>query len=71
MTTKRELERLARKALGPGSVDEYWESIEETCASGVAGFVSVGLFADVTRKERREMLAAALRGIIAWKEGEK
>lgn len=64
MTTKRELERLARRAFGKraimlaerGTADAW--SVDES--------VTVDCDDD---NDRREMLAAALRGIIQWKEG--
>lgn len=69
MTTKRELERLARRA---------FNGVAPTVRTGVACEVSFA-YADgydvsiqaPSAKEESEMLAAALRGIIAWKEGKK
>ena len=66
MTTKRELERLARKALGKGAmIHEYFDTADAWCTKQS---VSVRHDDDDTRSE---MLAAALRGIIAWKEGKR
>jgi hypothetical protein len=66
VTTKRELERLARKAFG-----QLASASEGPITSGAwscEGAVSVDCDDD---RDRREMLAAALRGIIAWKEGKR
>jgi hypothetical protein len=64
MTTKREIERLARKALGRGAF--YSSRWGDAQAWTEDVMVSVDHDRD---DERRELLAAALRGIIAWKEG--
>ncbi len=78
MTTKRELERLARKALGKGAkvrlnVRMLGPDTAMFNASGAypyeSGSVSVTTANDVRMGEK--MLAAALRGIIAWKEGKE
>ena len=68
MTTKRELKRLARKALGRGA--RVSVGPEYTCEAS-AREESVGVWRDGDCDREREMLAAALRGIIAWKEGEE
>ena len=64
MTTKKEIERLARKAFGPDAVYDWNDAIAENGVVGGNACVSVGA---ETKKERREMLAAALRGILQWK----
>ena len=66
MTTKRELERLARKALGKDARVRLWP---QTAAAGSVDEVMSILCSD--KKKRLEMLAAALRGVIAWKEGKR
>jgi hypothetical protein len=66
MTTKRELERLARKAFGRGVV--FSEAFDDLQAYTWDELITVSHDND---KTRREMLAAALRGIIAWKEGKE
>lgn len=71
MTTKKELERLAREAfvIGDVHVTDCWSSVIQgryfcaavRCGSGHA-FCQ---FTMPTRREARDMLAGALRGIIA------
>jgi hypothetical protein len=68
MTTKREIERLARKAFGPTAAHDWNDAIAESGVVSDGACVSVGA---ATRKERQDMLAAALSGIIAWKEGKR
>lgn len=66
MTTKRELEKLALKALGRAA--RVTEKPITSDAWSYDAAVSVDCDDDA---ERREMLAAALRGIIRWKEGKE
>lgn len=68
MTTKRELERLARRALGRGAKYENQNFFADSWAHNKRCMVSVECD---DRTERRELLAAALRGIIQWKEGKE
>jgi hypothetical protein len=70
MTTKRKLERLAQKLLGKDATTLDYESADTFEAASRDGtrYVSV---CDPNAKERRKMLAEALRGIIAWQESKK
>lgn len=68
MTTKRELEKLARRAFGRGTKYKNHSFFGESWAQHKHYLLKVECD---DGEERREMLAAALRGIIAWKEGKE
>lgn len=68
MTTKRELERLAREAFGTGSnIYEFNVGKNIHAYSRVEREIRVEV-ADASKGSARDVLSAALRGIIAWKE---
>lgn len=69
MTTKRELERLARKAFG-GRRPSVFLNNESSITSAHCNGRDVSVQAP-SLGEERELLAAALRGIIRWKEGKE
>lgn len=66
MSIERELEDLAKSAFG--SAFRKVAAPEHSAAYAYAGDFDVSVSAP-TCDERREMLAAALRGIAAWKKG--
>jgi len=69
MTTKRELEKLALKAFGGNAPSVECDGANVT-STAYANGRHVSAHAP-TLEEERELLAAALRGIIAWKEGKE